>query len=160
MSIILHTDKTYVIARLMRVKILHKKLFTLKKFKTVEAAWKAAEAWEASMKKRLPSIMPRVERMTRSNTSGVVNVFPSTHVVRKKTGPVYEYPRWTARWKGCPNTGGVSWTATGNLDEDDAFVLAFLTHELRTVNRDKVRSKFEMVSKTKRYDEILKIRKA
>ena len=159
MSVFLHTDKTYVVAKFMREKKFHQEHFKLKEYSSVDAAMKAGRAWEAVKKKKAPKIMPREERMTKSNTSGVVNVFPSTHIVRKPTGKVYEYPRWTARWKDCPNKGGVAWTATGNLDEDDAFVLAFISHELRSVNRDKIRAEFEKVSKTKRYDEILAIKR-
>ncbi|HVU25600.1 MAG TPA: hypothetical protein VHE13_15835 [Opitutus sp.] len=159
MSVFLHTDKTYVVAKFIRENKFYQQRFKLKDYGSVDAAMKAGRAWEAAEKKKAPEIMPREERMTKSNVSGVVNVFRQPHVIRRKSGAVYEYPKWIARWKGCPKKGGVPWIATPNLDEDDAFVLAFLSHKLRTVNRDKIRAELAKVSKTKRYDEILAMKK-
>lgn len=90
-------------ARVMRERVRHQKNFSLSNYKIWRAAEKAASTWVRATVKSLPPEMPREGRMTVSNTSGVVGFHYSTHVVRRPSGRVYEYGRWTGRLPRYPN---------------------------------------------------------
>jgi len=64
------------------------------------------------------------------------------------------YCRWYARWPGCPNAGGVSFSAD-RLGDDDAFICAYLARVHETVDRDWVAKKLKSFRKTKKYSEVL-----
>ncbi|MEO5959786.1 MAG: hypothetical protein ABIZ49_04575 [Opitutaceae bacterium] len=148
-----------VMARVMREKVRHQKNFSLRDHKTWRAAEKAAAGWVRSAVKKLPPEMPRQGRLTVSNNSGVVGVHFSMHVVRKPSGREYEYGRWTARWHGCPNRGGVAWYVTDAVSDEDAFVRATLSLQMKAIDRSAVIERFEEIKRTKSYDDILALRK-
>src|SRR5207249_3308246 len=81
---------------------MHQANFSLKKYGTWSKATRAGKQW---LNKTLPTLPPRVESssrdwMTRRNHSGVVGVYRSPGIVKKRNGNVYECPRWVARWPG------------------------------------------------------------
>ncbi len=89
--------------------------------------------------------------MTARNHSGKVNVFPKRDLARRN-GLYYFF--WVARWKGCPQAGGVGWPCLRHTDEG-AYVLASLTHDMRTIDRGRVLEAFEKIRGTKDYKAIL-----
>jgi hypothetical protein len=93
-------------------------------------------------------------RMSSRNRSGIVGVFPR-RTLAKRNGLFYY--SWTARWKGSPVRGGISWPCIAHTD-NGAYVLAALTLELRTTNRDRVVEQFERIKGTPKYKEILRSR--
>ncbi len=146
-------------ARVMRERIRHQKNFSLADYVTWSAAEKAAAAWVRATIKTLPPELPREGRMTVSNTSGVVGVHRSIHVVRKSSGRVYEYERWIARWPRCPNRGGVAWYVTDSIDDTNAFVLAVLSLQMKSVDRSEILARFDEIDGTEQYDDIAQLRK-
>lgn len=101
----------------------------------------------------IPQLSPE-GRMSTRNTSGIVRVHP-----RRTRAPRNDlfYYAWNTKWKGCPQTGGVSWPCLTHTDEG-AYVLAALTLELRTVSRERVIEEFQQIKKTSKYREILALR--
>ena len=145
-------------ARVMRGAKLNQRNFTLKQFKSWDAAEEAAGRWVKELIKALPpSEMNARDRMTVRNHSGIVGVNKTRHVVRKPTGEEYEYWRWTAHWPGCRNSGGVSWYIS-RFGEDDAFVLAALTRRMESVNREEVLAKLKDTHGSKEYKAILRLK--
>jgi hypothetical protein len=92
--------------------------------------------------------------MTKRNHSGVVGVHWSPGIVTKRNGNVYECPRWIARWVGCKFNGGISWMEK-QFEHEGAFVLAVLSRQLETVNRDNILTEFGAIHGTKKYKEIV-----
>lgn len=93
--------------------------------------------------------------MSARNTSGVVGVYLSERKTRKPNGTEYHYWAWIARWPGCPRSGGMVWTVGDRLGEDDAFVLAVLSREKKSVNRKALMASLERMRGNKTYDRIL-----
>jgi len=149
-----NTKERCVMARVMRQKKMHQGNFSLKEYGTWPKAIRAAKLW---LNKTLPTLPPKLvskNRMTRRNHSGVVGVHWSPGIVRKRNGNVYHCPRWIARWVGCPHSGGVGWTEK-QFEHEGAFVLAVLSRQLETINRDKILTKFESILGTKKCGEIV-----
>ena len=143
-----------VMARVMRQRKMHQRNFALKEFGTWAKANRAAKLW---IKETLPTLPPKIvskNLMTRRNHSGVVGVHWSPGIVRKKNGNVYECPRWIARWVGCSFNGGISWMEK-QFEHEGAFVLAVLSRQLETINRDKILTEFDNIVGTKKHDEIV-----
>lgn len=118
-----------------------------------EKAKKKAVHFTLKMNSKL-GIAPRkssVDRMTTRNRSGKVNVFPKRDLARRN-GLYYYF--WLADWKGCPQAGGVGWPCLTHTDEG-AYVLASLTHDMRTIDRDRVLEAFEKIRGTKEYKTML-----
>lgn len=136
-------------ARISRNGEKYQKNFTLNDYRTWKAAETAADRWVRKMKKELPPQTPAKGRMTKRNSSGVVGV---RAFVDKSKGN--HYCRWYARWPGCPNAGGVSFSAD-RLGDDDAFISAYLARVHETVDRDWVAKKLKSFRKTKKYSEVL-----
>ena len=139
-------------ARISRNGKKYQENFTLKEHKTWKAAEAAAEKWVAKMKKTLPPPAPRKNRMTKRNSSGVVGVW--AFLDDSKTN---SYCRWYARWPGCPNPGGVSFSAD-KLGDDDAFACAYLARTNETVDREWIFKRLVRFKKTKKYREVLKLK--
>ena len=93
-------------------------------------------------------------RMSSRNSSGIVRVNPKRS--RAWRNGLFYYS-WNTKWKGCPQHGGVSWPCIKHTD-DGAYVLAALTLEMRTINRDRVIEEFEKINGTKKYKDFLKLR--
>ncbi len=153
-----NTRQKAVIARITRQGKLYQQNFPLSQHKTWEKAEKAAQKWVKDTLPTLPPSARRAGRMTSRNTSGVVGVWRASTTVRKANGKNYRYNRWVARWPGCPLRGGVFWGAA-EYGEDGAFVLACLTREMETADRDEVLAKYEKVAKTKKFQSYLEKRK-
>ena len=149
-----NTKERCVMARVMRQKKMHQENFSLKEYGTWPNAIRAAKRW---LNKKLPTLPPKLvskNRMTRRNHSGVVGVHWSPGIVKRPNGNVYECPRWIAKWVGCKFHGGISWMEK-QFEHEGAFVLAVLSRQLETVNRDKILTEFESIHGTKKYKEIV-----
>lgn len=148
-------------ARVMRQTKMHQANFSLKKYGTWQEATRAAKQW---LKETLPTLPPRIElsskdRMTDRNHSGKVGVHRSSGIVKKRNGNVYECPRYIARWPGCKYRGGLSWSVK-QFEEEGAFVLAVLSRQRETINRDKILTEFESILGTKEFSDIVALMKA
>lgn len=141
-----------VMARISRNGEKYQENFTLRQYRTWKAAEAAADKWVKKMKKELPAPTPRKNRMTKRNSSGVVGVW--AFLDDSKTN---SYCRWYARWPGCPNRGGVSFSAD-MLGDDEAFACAYLARTNETTDRDWVLKKLNTFKKTKKYQNILKLK--
>ena len=156
-----NTKEKCIMARVMRQAKMYQANFSLKQHGTWAEATRAAKQW---LKKTLPTLPPKVEsssrdRMTWRNHSGKVGVHRTPGFVRKPNGNVYECPRYVARWPGCKLRGGLSWSVK-QFEEEGAFVLAVLSRECETINRDRILSEFESIIGTKRYKDIVALMKA
>ncbi|MDD5139706.1 MAG: hypothetical protein PHY43_05525 [Verrucomicrobiales bacterium] len=101
----------------------------------------------------IPHLSPE-GRMSSRNTSGIVRVNPRR--TRAPRNGLFYYS-WNTKWKGCTQRGGVSWPCLAHTD-DGAYVLAALTLELRTINRDRVIETYEKIKGTKKFKEVLRMR--
>ena len=142
-----------VTARIMRQGEKYSKNFTLRQYKTWKAAEAAAKKWVAEMLKKLPPPADRAGRMSVRNSSGVVGVWPS--IDRRKSGNRYlEYCRWGARWPGCEFKGGIRFSVS-QYGDDDAFVLACLAVEHKSVDREFLLKKLKQIKGKKAYNAFL-----
>jgi hypothetical protein len=149
-----NTKEKCVMARVMRQKEIHQENFSLKEYGSWAKAMLAGRKWIKEMLPKLPAKMSSKGRKTRRNNSGVVGVHWSPGIVKKMNGNVYECPRWIAKWPGCKFNGGISWMEK-QFEHEGAFVLAVLSRQLETINRDTILSEFESIAGTKKYDEIV-----
>lgn len=117
------------------------------------AVKRKAVAYAVKMNEALGPVPPLSPegRMTSRNRSGQVGVHPKRDIAKRNGLPYYF---WVARWKGCPMRGGVSWPCLTHTDAG-AYVLAFLTLEMRTVNRQQVVEEFQRLQGTQKQTEIL-----
>lgn len=142
-----------VTARIMRQGEKHAKNFTLREYRTWKAAEAAAQKWVKKMLRELPPPSEREGRMSVRNSSGVVGVWPS--IDRRKSGKrILEYCRWGARWPDCPYRGGIRFSVS-IYGDDDAFVLACLAVQNKTVDRDWLEKKLKRIKGKKTYQEYL-----
>ena len=139
-------------ARISRNGEKHQQNFTLREYGTWKAAEAAADKWVRKMKKKLPQQAPRKNRMTKRNSSGVVGVWAFLDDSKKNS-----YCRWYARWPGCPNRGGVSFSAD-ILGDDDAFACAYLARTNETTDRDWILKKLASFKKTKKFQKVLELK--
>ena len=137
-------------ARISRNGEKYQENFTLRKYKTWKAAEAAATKWVKKMKKTLPEPAARKDRMTKRNSSGIVGVW--AFLDDSKTN---SYCRWYARWPGCPNRGGVSFSAD-RLGDDEAFACAYLARTNETVDREWIFKRLGPFMKTKKFKKVLK----
>lgn len=142
-----------VMARIMRQRVTYQKNFGLGKFKTWPAAEAAAQKWLKQIKRELPPTVDPVGRMSKRNQSGIVGIFPRIDRFQSAIATT-DYCRWGSRWPGCPLKGGIGFS-TNRYGEDDAFALAWLAREFRTVDRDWLERKLNSFRRTKKYAEIL-----
>lgn len=148
-------QENYVMARIMRARVMHHQNFTLREFGSWEEAESAGKKWVAERIKDLPPQIPVKNRMTKRNTSGKVGVHLSVTNPKKKPGQ--DYYRWIARWPGCPMSGGLGWSVN-QFDDDGAFVLAAIARDMESVDREEILSYFEVILGTPDYDAITKLR--
>lgn len=121
---------------------MHQKNFAVKQHGSWEAAELEGRKWITEQKKILPPTRMNEEgRMTRRNRSGVVGVYLSCAVRRKPNGAEYAYWRWIACWASCPFKGGLTWTINDETSEDDAFALACLARDMRSIDRNDIRER-------------------
>jgi hypothetical protein len=93
-------------------------------------------------------------RMSSRNKSGIVGIYPKRSLA-KRNGLYYF--SWAAKWKGCPSRGGISWPCIEHTD-NGAYILAALSLEMRTINRDQVIEEYEKVKGTPKSKAILRSR--
>ena len=141
-----------VMARISRNGEKYQENFTLRKYRTWKAAQAAADKWVRKMKRTLPAPESRRDRITKRNSSGVVGVWAFLDDSKSNS-----YCRWYARWPGCPNRGGVSFSAD-MLGDDDAFACAYLARQNETVDREWITKRLGRFKKTKKYKEIMKLK--
>ncbi len=139
-------------ARIMRAGVKHQRNFTLNEYGTWTKAQKAADRWVKKMRKELPPESERKNRMTKRNSSGIVGVW--ARLADEHTNP---YCRWYARWPGCPNAGGVSFSAD-IMGDKDAFLCAYIARQNETVDREWIEKKLKTFKKSKAGKEALKLK--
>ncbi len=143
-------------ARIMRHCEMHQKNFPISRYGSWEAAEVEGRKWITKQKKILPpSRMNEEGRMTSRNRSGVVGVFLARSIRRKPNGKKYVYWKWIGKWPDCPLKGGMTWTVNDETPDDDAFALAFLSREMRSVDRDKVRKRLSRIYGSKKHLKIM-----
>ena len=146
-----------VMARVMRQGKRHQEDFYLHEYGSWKKAEKAAQKWVDEKIEALPPRQNIKNLMTKRNSSGVVGVNLSKQVQRRPYGE-YEYWKWIARWPNCPNSGGVSWS-TNEWGDEDAFVLAVITRQMESAEREKIKKEFTKIKGTEEYQEIIKLKK-
>lgn len=139
--------------RIMRQGVMYQKNFSKKKHGGWGKAKAAAAEWRDEQLKILPPKMMNAEgRMSPLNTSGVVGVTLSRTAFNKgKNG--YEYWNWKANWPGCGNKGGIGWSVQ-KYGVEDAFALAVLSRDLRTVDRKAILERFAKLKGSKKLKKI------
>ena len=149
-----------VVLRIQRNGKMYHESFAISKFK---GSWtKAEEAARTRRDELLPSMPERdfgKGRVTKRNTSGVVGVSLGQRVVTTAAGGQTTYARWISQWPECPRRGGMPWSVL-TFGEDDAFVLAVLSRQLESVNRDEVLAALKKIKGKKAYKDILANRTA
>lgn len=139
--------------RIMRQGKMYQKNFSKKKYGGWGKAKKAATEWRDEQLKVLPpKIMNQEGRMTSRNTSGAVGVTLSCATFAGKSGD-REYWSWKSKWPGCKFRGGIGWSIK-KYGEDDAFALAVLSREMRTVDRDAVIKRLKKLKGSKKLQKI------
>ncbi|GHC43996.1 hypothetical protein [Roseibacillus persicicus] len=147
-----------IMVRMMRQGVKYQKNFSKKKYGGWGKATKAAKEWRDEQLKILPpKIMNEEGRMSSRNSSGVVGVTLTRAAFTLETGNSYEYWSWKAKWPGCKYKGGIGW-AVKKYGEEDAFALAVLSRELRTVDRDVIMKRLKKLRGTKKLEKILESR--
>ena len=143
-------------ARIMRNCEMHQKNFALSRFESWEAAEAEGRKWIKKQKRILPpSRMNEEGRMTSRNRSGVVGVYIAKTVRNKPSGKKYEYWKWIARWPNCPVKGGVNFTINEGTPDDDAFALAYISREMRSADKSKIRDKLAKIYGSKEHTRIM-----
>lgn len=142
-----------VMARIMRQGKMYQKNFSKKKYGGWRKATAAAAEWRDEQLKILP---PRADtnegKMTDRNTSGAVGVtLARTKMERGKRA--YEYWSWKVNWPDCENRGGLGWSIRTH-GIDDAFALAVISREMRTIDRDAIMTRFKRLKGTKKLKRI------
>lgn len=124
--------------------------FSPKKYGTKRKALFAAKAWIAKQKKKLGPPAPSGNTpgaKTRRNRSGTVNViFKDTD--HKNLHDSSE--RWIAKLRGL-KPSSLSWSVAKYGGEEEAYVLAVLSVQLRTTDREEVLAEFRRIRKRKAY---------
>ena len=125
-----------VMARVQRGSRRHYRCFALSRFSTWESAEAAARLWLRPLLASLALCPDDAVGRAGRNRSGVVGVFfrPGRQTLR--SGRVAEYPSYVARWPGEPS--GVRWRFGRSGGEENAFLRACLSRELRTRDRCRV----------------------
>lgn len=146
-----------VMARIMRAGVKYQKRFPLSRYDgSWEDAEKAGKIWLDDLMKTLPPCeMNKPGRLTHRNQSGVVGISLAYKKVTKKSGKEYEYWSWISKWAGCERKGGVAWHVGANHSDDDAFVLAVLSREMQSVDKERVMAKFRRIRGRRSHKEIL-----
>src|SRR5438105_4702766 len=153
MNVTRNETERCVRAKVMRERTLHQEYFTLKQYGTWAKAEAAAKAWAKEKITSLPPPMPREGMMTKKNTSGVVGVYRSSGRIKKPNGKTYHCPRWVARWPNCRFSGVLSWSIK-QFDEEGAFVLAVISLELKTIDRERVLDHLDSILHTSKFNKI------
>lgn len=139
-------------ARIMRNGETHQKNFTLAQYKSWDKAERAARRWVNKLLRELPPRKSTAGLMTERNSSGIVGVSPRSEL-SVRNGRSYAYQGWTACYPGC-RRGGISFSVS-KYGDDDAFVLAALAVELKTVDREVLEKRLKRIRSQKKYARIL-----
>ena len=137
---------------------MYQKNFSKKKYGGWGKAKAAAKEWRDEQLKILPPKMMNAEgRMSPLNTSGAVGVTLACATFESKDSGTREYWSWKSKWPGCKFNGGVGWSVS-KFGEDDAFALAVLSRELRTVDRAATEARLKKLKGTKKLEKIYAMR--
>ena len=153
MGLTINQANRCVMARLMRRGKLYWKYFYFRDYPTVAAAKRAAKAWLKEVEPTLPPPASMKGKKTARNASGVVGVNYTERPVQKR-GRTYLSRRWVARWPRCRLNGGMSW-GVQHYGYKDAFVLAVLSREMESVDRQRIVDTFNRMRSTPKYAQIL-----
>ena len=146
-------------ASIMRSRKRHQEYFTLKEYGSKEKAVLAANKWISKLEKKLPARLSSKNILTSRNKSGAVGVRLDLNVKRKNNGKIYPYWRWIAFWPSAPSRGGFAWSINRYGGDKNAFVLAYLSREYESIDRNKILNEFEKIRNTNKYREILSLKK-
>ncbi|MDP0491637.1 MAG: hypothetical protein Q7Q71_11350 [Verrucomicrobiota bacterium JB023] len=138
--------------RIMRQGKKYQKNFSKKKYGGWRKAEAAAKEWRDEMLETLPPIAMNQEGRSANNLSGVVGVYLANANFTKR-GKQYDYWRWVAKWPGCERRGGMTWSVN-KYGEAEAFALAVLSRELRSVDREAILARFKKLKGTKKLEKI------
>lgn len=145
----------------MRDATQHQENFSLKKYGSWESAESAAQSWISELKSSLPeSRRNEVNRLTTRNASGVVGVWLSKNVYRRKDRKKQVYWSWKSKWPGCELSGGLAWKISEGLIDDDAFVLAVLARKHQSVDREFLKSELLRIYGSNWHYEIIEAKNA
>lgn len=151
-----NAENCYMV-RIMRQGKMYQKNFSKKKHGGWGKAKAAAAEWRDEQLKVLPPKMMNAEgRMSSRNTSGAVGVTLSNASFSDASGH-REYWSWKSKWPGCGFKGGIGWSIK-KYGQDDAFALAVLSRELRTIDRDVVMKRLKRLKGTKKLKNIYDMR--
>jgi len=142
--------------RMMRQGVKYQKNFSKNKYGGWRKAQAAAKVWRDEMLETLPPLAMNQEGRSTKNQSGVVGVYLAMSPITQG-GKVYEYWKWIARWPGCERRGGVNWSVL-KFGEDDAFALAYLSREMRTIDRSAIVARLKRLKGTKKLEKIFALR--
>lgn len=149
-----NTRERCVNARIQRRGVTRQDYFTLKHYGSWTKAERAARIWLRKQRKELGTPTPRKGRMSSRNSSGYVGVHRARTSAKLDGGETETYFRWVARWPECHNRGGVSW-AEGKYGPEDAYVLAVISRELESENRQRVIKEVNAIRESPEYAKIL-----
>jgi hypothetical protein len=157
---IMHTTRQKqakrILARVMRRNQSYQAVFPLKKYGSWKAAENAAQKWVRKKIRQLPPPEgPKKGMLTKRNSSGVVGV---RLAMKRKHSPydkTYEYWYWVANWPTCPYSGGVSWPVN-QFGDNGAFVLAVLSRQNESTDRDAMIEEYDRIRSTNEYRRILR----
>jgi len=144
-----NTAAKCVSARITRGGHLYSKNFGLAEYKSWRAAEKAAVAWIAGIKPKLPPAIQPKNRMTQRNSSGVVGVQLKRSVKKGR----WESYAWQAIWPDKP--GGIRFGITKHGDTQ-AFALAAIARRLETVDRKVIEKEYARFKGSPQYRALLK----
>ena len=124
-----------------------------KKWGGKEGAHQAALQWYAKKLAAAPLKLTRKNVLTERNTSGVVGVHYSQHII-KRGDRRYESKSWVAQWPGCPHSGGLSWSIS-YYGANESYVLAVLSRRAESISRRKIIEEMDAIKGTQEYKDIL-----
>ena len=143
--------------RIMRQGKMYQKNFSKKKYGGWGKAQAAAKVWRDEQLKILPPKMMNAEgRMSPRNTSGAVGVTLSCATFKGRKGD-HEYWSWKSKWPDCKFSGGIGWSVS-KFGQDDAFALAVLSREMRTVDRVAIEKRLKKLKGSKKLEKIYDLR--
>jgi hypothetical protein len=146
----------YVLARIRRQGHSYEERFPLSEHGTWEKAEKLAKRWVEAKLPEVPLPLPRKDRMTTRNRSGVVGV-KLKDSTRRKNGNVYPDWRWIASWPSCSRAEGIGWSVNKYNDER-AFVTACLARKLESEDREQLDDLYHQIRGSAEYRAILKLK--
>ena len=137
-----------VMARVQRAGRRYQQNFSLRHYGSWEKAAEAAASWLAQLQLRLPLRFESQSRPSPRNRSGMVGVHYRAGRRVLRCGDPVEYPSYVSRWPGAK--AGVRWMFSTHRGEENAFLLACISREIRSADRIKVAQAVRKLSPERR----------